>query len=70
MAAPFRVDVGPSKLSSAPHRHTVDHETLVVAGSQVPGLSTTFSGSDHYFTTSPREKNGKSSTFFGEVEPY
>ena len=31
--------------------HAVDHGTLVVLGSQTPGLSR---GSNHYFTTYPR----------------
>ena len=39
-----------------PHRHTVGHETLVVAGSPVSGLSRV---NDHYFTT-PLLENPKS----------
>ena len=42
-----------------PHRHTVDHETLVMAGSQVPGLSTTFSGKRPLLHNFPSGKERK-----------
>ena len=42
-----------------PYRHICDHETLVVAGSQVPGLSTTFSGKRPLLHNFPSGKERK-----------
>ena len=52
-----------------PHRHTVDHGTLV-AGSQVPGLSPTFSGKRPLLQNFPSRKERKVVSFLdGKLSP-
>jgi hypothetical protein len=51
-------------LARHPHRHTVDHGTLV-AGSQVPGLSPTFSGKRPLLQNFPSGKTRKVVNFLG-----
>ena len=52
-----------------PHRHTVDHGTLV-AGSQVPGLSPTFSGKRPLLQNFPSRKERKVVSFLeGKLNP-